>query len=203
MLNDLPVLNRASYNLSKFPTIGTKTSLRLILHIINMENDEVDDLVQSIKDLKEKIIFCSVCNSFTDNEEAVCNVCKSSDRDASVLCVVEQPMDVLVIEHANIFYGKYFVLKGIIDLLNGIGPEDIEINSLINYIKSNDNLKEVIIATSPTLKGENTANYIEEELKEYGIKISRIAYGMPVGASLDYADAVTLKKSFEGRTFKK
>jgi recombination protein RecR len=201
MIYDLQVLKRVTSNLSKFPTIGNKTALRMILQIINYDTVEFNELMESISQLKNCIKFCIVCNSFTDNPDKICNICQSDSRDNNVLCIVEQPMDVFVIEQADVFKGKYFVLKGVIDVLNGIGPEDIELAKLFKYIKSNKNLNEIIIATNPTLKGETTANYIEDELKDYDIKISRIAYGMPVGASIDYADVITLQKSFSGRNF--
>lgn len=201
MIDDLPVLKRAALNLSKFPTIGSKTSLRMVLHIINQPFSETEELIDSIRNLKNNIKFCSICNSFTDNNDEVCNICNSIERDSEILCVLEQPMDVVTLEQTGIYNGKYFVLKGVIDVLNGIGPQDIELEKLFKYLRSSKHIKEIIIATNPTLKGETTANYIEEELKDYDIKISRIAYGMPVGASIDYADVVTLKKSFDGRTY--
>lgn len=200
MFDDIKIIKEAVNNLCKLPTIGEKTALRLALYIISADEKYAVELSDSIRQLRADISFCKICNSLTENKDLICNICKDSERDGSTICVVEQPQDVLIIEKNNIYNGRYFVLKGVIDPLNGIEPEDIELKKLFLLIKNNSNVKEIIIATNPTLKGETTANYIEEELKGIKIKISRIAYGMPVGASIDYADSVTLKKSFDGRT---
>ncbi len=200
LFEDIEAIKEVVKKLSKLPSIGSKTALRLALYIINSDDEYAIELSDSIKALKEKISLCNVCNSFTENIDKICNICKDDNRDTSVVCVVEQPQDVITIEKLNIYKGKYFVLKGVIDPLNGINPEDIELYKLISYVNHSTDIKEVIIATNPTLKGETTANYIEDELSKPNLKVSRIAYGMPVGASIDYADSITLKRSFEGRT---
>ncbi|HOK40959.1 MAG TPA: recombination mediator RecR [bacterium] len=203
MFEDINSIKNLVNNLNKLPSIGEKSALRLVLYLLSADDNYINELITNIKSLKEKVSYCEQCNCLTENEDKICNFCKNTERNQNILCIVEQPQEVIIIEKNNIFNGRYFVLKGAIDPLNNIGPDDIDIDKLISLLKKNEQIKEIIIATNPTLKGEMTAEYLESILKDYNIKITRIGYGMPVGAALDFADAITLKKSFDSRTILK
>ncbi|ADH59887.1 recombination protein RecR [Thermoanaerobacter mathranii subsp. mathranii str. A3] len=182
--------------LSKLPGIGPKTAQRLAFFIINMPTEEVKSLSQSIIDAKEKIKYCKICYNITDTE--VCNICSDEERDNSLICVVSHPMDVVAMEKIREYKGVYHVLHGVISPIEGIGPEDIKIKELLDRVK-NGNVKEVILATNPDIEGEATAMYIAKLLKPLGVKVTRIAHGVPVGGDLEYTDVVTLSRALEGR----
>jgi len=182
--------------LSKLPGVGPKTAQRLAFFIINMPLEEAKSLSQAIIDAKEKIKYCRICYNITDTE--VCNICSDKERDHSLICVVSHPMDVVAMEKIREYKGVYHVLHGVISPIEGVGPEDIKIKELLDRVK-NGNVKEVILATNPDIEGEATAMYIAKLLKPLGIKVTRIAHGVPVGGDLEYTDVVTLSRALEGR----
>lgn len=180
----------------KLPGIGHKTAQRLAFHVLNLPEEKAKSLADAIRDAKLKIKYCSLCNNLTDTDP--CSICSSHSRDHSIICVVEDPRDVVAMERTREFKGLYHVLHGVISPMEGIGPEDIKIKELLTRIKEG-NIKEVILATNPNIEGEATAMYISKLLKPLGIKTSRIAHGIPIGGDLEYADEVTLAKALEGR----
>jgi recombination protein RecR len=182
--------------LTKLPGIGRKTAQRLAFFILSMPKNDAKTLAQAINEVKEKARFCAVCFNITDNE--VCNICSNTSRDAGKLCVVEEPSNILVIERSKGFDGLYHVLLGALSPIDGMTPDKLKIKELIDRVK-NDSVKEVIIATNPNTRGEMTAQYIRELLKPYSIRVSRIAYGLPIGGDIEFADEVTLGKALEGR----
>ena len=182
--------------LTKLPGIGRKTAQRLAFFILSMPENDAKTLAQAINEVKEKARFCTVCFNITDND--VCNICSNTSRDAGKLCVVEEPSNILVIERSKGFDGLYHVLLGALSPIDGMTPDKLKIKELIDRVK-NDSVKEVIIATNPNTRGEMTAQYIREMLKPYGIRVSRIAYGLPIGGDIEFADEVTLGKALEGR----
>lgn len=190
-------LNQLISQLSKLPGIGGKTAQRLAFYIMNMEEREALSLADSIRQAREKMHYCSICGNLTDQDP--CEICQDSRRDPGVLCVVEQPQDIMAMERMKEYTGRYHVLHGVISPMDGIGPEDINLKSLILRLQKEDAVKEVILATNPNIEGEATAMYIAKLLKPSGIKVSRIAHGIPVGGDLEYADEVTLLKAMEGR----
>lgn len=191
----LPIANLIE-QLSKLPGIGRKTAQRLAFYILEMDNIEAEKLAYSIKEAKEKIHYCKVCNNLTDGE--ICSICSDSRRDSTVICVVEGAKDVVAMEKTKEYKGLYHVLHGVISPMENIGPNDIKIRELLARIQD-DQVEEVIIATNPTVEGEATALYIAKLLKPLGIKTTRIAYGIPVGGDLEYYDEVTLSKAMENR----
>ena len=182
--------------LSKLPGVGTKTAQRLAFHILNMPSEDVEKLSSSIVNAKRNIRYCKVCCNITDSD--VCNICSNVKRDSSIICVVEDPKDVVAMEKTREFKGLYHVLNGAISPMEGIGPEEIRIKELLKRVADNE-IKEIILATNPNIEGEATAMYISRLLKPIGIKVTRIAHGVPVGGDLEYADEVTLMKALEGR----
>lgn len=182
--------------LSRLPGIGTKTAQRLAYHIISSEDNSAFDLADAIYYAKEHIRFCSECGNITDSE--LCYICSDDSRDKQLYCVVKDAKDVLAMERTREFHGLYHVLGGTISPMEGIGPDDIHIKELLDRITKN-NVKEVIMATNPDIEGEATAVYISRLLKPLGIKVTRIANGVPVGSDLEYADEMTLTKALEGR----
>ena len=180
----------------RMPGIGHKSAQRLAFHVLNMTKQEAENFSKIILEAHEKIKRCSVCCNLAEDEK--CPICKSDSRDKSIICVVEDPRDVIAFERTHEYNGTYHVLHGVISPMNGIGPEDITIKELLARI-GDDEVKEVIMATNPTVEGEATAMYISRLLKPMGITVSRLAYGVPVGAELEYADEVTLTKALEGR----
>ena len=181
----------------KLPGIGAKTAQRLAYFVLNLPKTEAEEFAKAIVDAKEKIKYCTVCCNFTDKEK--CPVCTSHSRDRSVICVVETPRDVMAMEGTNEYHGTYHVLHGAISPLNGIGPDQLRIKELLSRL-NNEEVQEVIMATNPTVEGEATAMYLTKLLKPLGIKVTRLAYGIPVGGDLEYADEVTLARALEGRT---
>ena len=182
--------------LSKLPGIGNKSAQRLAFHILALEDREAEQLAEAITYAKREMKYCSVCGNLTDEDP--CAICSYPARRGDVICVVENPRDVMAMERIKEFNGLYHVLHGVISPMEGIGPEDINLKSLIQRLQVND-VKELIIATNPNIEGEATAMYIARLIKPAGIKVTRIAHGIPVGGDLEYADEVTLLKSLEGR----
>jgi len=183
-------------NISRLPGIGEKTAERLAMHILHSSRKEAEQLSRSILETKDKIRLCSMCFGLSDGE--VCNVCKDRTRDDAILCVVEQPADMVSIEKSGSFQGLYHILSGVLSPMNGVGPDDIRIKELISRIKEG-NVKEVVLATSTSVEGEATAAYIADQLKNYPVKVTRIASGIPMGGDLKYIDQVTLKRAMETR----
>lgn len=181
---------------SKLPGIGSKSAQRLAFHILSMGEKEAYEIATSIIDAKKKIKKCSICGNLTDVEP--CSICRDESRDNSVICVVENSRDIHAMERIKEYGGKYHVLHGAISPMDGIGPEDINLKSLIIRLQKEE-VKEIILATNPTIEGEATAMYIARLIKPSGIKATRIAHGIPVGGDLEYTDEVTLSKALEGR----
>ena len=182
--------------LSRLPGIGGKTAQRLAFHILDMPRERAERLTKAILDAKEGIMYCSVCSNLTDNDP--CRICSSPKRDESVICVVKDPRDVIAMERTRDYKGLYHVLHGTISPMEGVGPDDIKLKELLARVQD-DSVKEVVMATNPDVEGEATAMYVSRLLKPMGIKVTRIAHGIPVGGDLEYADEVTLSKAFEGR----
>ena len=189
-------LNKLVEELSKMPGIGPKSAQRIAFHILRSSKEEARILSQAILDLREKITHCSICNNIT--EEDPCEICRDSQRDHSIICVVEEPKDVLAFEKSRGFSGVYHVLLGVLSPLEGIGPDELKVKELVRRLKKEKPL-EVILATNPNTNGEMTALYLAKLIKPLGIKVTRIAHGIPVGSSIEYADEETLAKSLEGR----
>lgn len=181
---------------SKLPGIGNKTAQRLAFHILNMPKENAYQLSQAIIEAKEKIKNCSVCYNITDTDP--CYICKDSKRNSEVLCIVQEPKDIFAIEKTREYKGKYHVLHGAISPMEGIGPNEIYIKELLIRLQKTD-VKEIILATNPTIEGEATAMYIAKLIKPIGIKVTRLASGIPIGGDLEYIDEITLTKAFEGR----
>ena len=190
-------LNRLINELGKLPGIGGKTAQRLAFHVLSLSDREAEALASAIIEAKQALHYCSVCGNLTDRE--VCGICSDESRDRSVICVVETPQDVMAMERIREFRGTYHVLHGAISPSEGIGPSDINLKSLIERLQKSDEVKEIIIATNPNIEGEATAMYVARLIKPAGIKVTRIAHGIPVGGDLEYADEVTLLKAMEGR----
>lgn len=189
-------LGKLIQELSKLPGIGGKTAQRLAFHILSMEDAEAEALAHAVLDAKKSMTYCSVCGNLTDQDP--CAICSDESRDRKVICVVETPKDVAAMERIKEFRGLYHVLHGAISPMDGIGPEDINLKQLIMRLQAED-VQELILATNPNIEGEATAMYIARLIKPSGIKVSRIAHGIPVGGDLEYADEVTLLKAMEGR----
>lgn len=180
---------------SKLPGVGLKTAQRYAYKIVNMPPEEAEAFAAAILSAKKNVHYCKICGNFTDGE--ICDVCRT--RSADVICVVKEPKDVIAIEKLNEFDGVYHVLHGTISPMDGIGPEQLRIKQLLTRVAATD-VQEVIMATNPTVEGEATAMYISKLLKPFEIKVTRLAYGIPVGGDLEYADEVTLRRSLEGRS---
>lgn len=181
----------------RLPSIGQKTAQRIAFHILDMSEEELNQFTSTITQAHEKIHRCKICQNLTEDE--VCQICKNEKREKNVICVVEDPRDVMAIERTHEYNGAYHVLHGAISPMDNIGPEQITIRELIARL-GDDTVEEVIMATNPTPEGEVTAMYISRLLKPMGITVSRLAYGVPVGADLEYADEVTLTRAIEGRS---
>lgn len=180
------------------PGIGEKTAERLALSILDADSEMINLFADSLKDSKIKIRRCEKCNNLSESD--LCEVCKDKSRNKQVLCVVEEPKNVILFEKLNIFDGYYHVLDGLISPIDGINPEDINISSLINRVKE-DNIKEIILALKPSIEGETTSLYISKTLEGTNVKISKIAHGIPLGAEIDYVDSLTLEMALENRTY--
>jgi recombination protein RecR len=188
-------IGRLVCELSKLPGVGEKTAARLAFHILRAPPDDAAALASAIADLRAKIRFCSVCWDFTEQDP--CSTCHDARRDSTLICVVAQPQDVLAIERAGGYAGRYHVLHGVLSPLDGIGPEDLRIAELIR--RCGGDVKEVIIATNPSVEGETTAVYLAKLLRPLGVLCSRIAMGVPMGGELEYADRLTLSRAIDGR----
>ena len=189
-------INRLIEEFSKLPGVGRKTAQRLAFHVVNMNTNDVESLSNAILDAKREIKYCSICCNITDKDP--CSMCSNKNRDSQVICVVEDPRDVAAMERTKEFKGQYHVLNGVISPMDGIGPDMIKIRELITRL-ANQDVKEIIMATNPTIEGEATAMYIARLVKPMGIKVTRIAHGLPVGGDLEYAVEVSISKALEGR----
>jgi recombination protein RecR len=189
-------LARLIQEIKRLPGIGQKSAQRIAFHVLRTRREDVDRLVQALIDVKEKLGICTICNNISDGE--TCSYCRDASRDQSVICVLEEPHNILPIETTRQFHGLYHVLHGALSPLRGIGPEQLRIKSLLHRIE-NGHVQEVILATNPTVEGEATASYLSRLLKPLGMKVTRIAMGIPVGSDLEFADEVTMLKSLENR----
>ena len=193
------LIEDAVNEIAKLPGIGKKTALRLVLHLIREERAETEKLSLALTELREKIRYCTRCHNISDGE--ICSICSSTRRDPSVICVVENVMDVMAIENTHQYQGLYHVLGGIISPIDGIGPEDLNIDNLIERVESSSPpVKEVIMAVSPTMEGDTTVFYITKRLSSLDLKVTTIARGVPVGGELEYTDEITLGRSILSRT---
>jgi len=192
------LIERAVTEISKLPGIGKKTALRLVLFLLKSDEKETFDLSDALVELRKKIQYCKQCHNISD--EKICRICDSHRRNQSIICVVEDTQNVLAIENTSQYHGVYHVLGGIISPIDGIGPDKLNVNSLIQRIRdSNGKIKEVILALSPTMEGDTTSFYLSKKLAEFNIKISTIAKGVPIGGELEYADEITLGRSIVTR----
>ncbi|OWZ83628.1 recombination mediator RecR [Natranaerobius trueperi] len=189
-------INQLIESLSYLPGIGPKTAERLAFYIITMSGNKVDHLITALQNAKNKVFNCSVCNNLTDRDP--CLICQDERRESGLICVVQDPKDVIAIEKVRDFQGRYHVLQGVISPMEGIGPDDLNMKELLERINS-ENIKEILIATDPTVEGEATAMYLTKLVKPMGVKVTRLAYGLPMGGDLEYADEMTLQQAFEGR----
>ena len=180
----------------KLPGIGPKSAQRLAYHVLRASNDEARALAEAILDVKERTTFCSTCQNITDTDP--CSICSSPTRDADQICVVEEPLDILALERTRVFKGRYHVLHGVLSPLNGVSADDLKIRELLERLRD-DTVKEVIMAINPNVEGDMTTMYIERAIAPLGIRVSRLARGLPVGADLEFADEVTLTRALENR----
>jgi recombination protein RecR len=180
----------------KLPGIGPKSAQRLAYYLLRMPAEEAQSLAEAIVDVKEKITLCSVCQNVTESDP--CGICANDSRDRNLICVVEEPLDILAVERAQSYRGLYHVLHGVVSPMDGIGPEDLKVKELLRRLGS-DEVTEVILANNPNLEGEATAMYLSRLLRPLGVKVTRLARGLPVGGDIEYADDVTLARALEGR----
>ena len=192
------LIEDAVNEVAKLPGIGKKTALRMVLHLIKENEHRTTALTEALNKLRSNIRFCKTCHNISDEEE--CTICKSHKRDKSIICVVEDTQDVMAIENTAQFMGVYHVLGGVISPMNGVGPSDIKIDSLIARLTNGKEIKEIILALSPTMEGDTTNFYINRKLSSFSLKVTSIARGIPVGGDLEYADEITLGRSILGRT---
>jgi recombination protein RecR len=195
-MNDIEPIAKLVNQLARLPGIGRKTATRLAYHIIALPEDQVRELAVSIFNGKKQVHFCPVCGDYTDTDP--CKRCADPSRDRAILCVVKDPRDVAAMERMRDFNGLYHVLHGVISPMDGVGPDDIRIRELMTRLASGE-VREVVLATNPDIEGEATAAYIARLVKPMGVKVTRIAHGVPVGGELEYTDEVTLSKAFENR----
>ena len=191
-----PSIEKLIQSFEKLPSIGNKTAVRLAFHILNSSKEETDEFISAIVSAKENLKYCSICYNISDTNP--CTICANAGRDKSVICVVEDVKDIIAMERTHEFKGVYHVLHGSISPMNGVGPDDIKIKELLARLMDGE-VKEIILATNPRVEGEATAMYISKLVKPLGIKVTRIAHGIPVGGDLEYTDEVTLTKALEGR----
>jgi len=193
------LIENAVNQIAKLPGIGKKTALRLALHLIRDKAENTVALTEALNNLRSRIKFCSTCHNISDDD--ICSICTSHKRDKAILCIVEDAKDVMAIENTSQFNGVYHVLGGVISPMNGVGPADLMIESLVNRLAAGQSeIKEVILALSPTMEGDTTAFYINRRIKDLALRVSVIARGIPVGGDLEYADEITLGRSILGRT---
>lgn len=193
---NIPPLARLAENFERIPGVGRKSAQRMAFYVLGLTEDAAKDFADSIVEAKQRIHCCSVCQNLTDSE--TCPICSSPARDHSVICVVEDAQDVMAFERTREYNGVYHVLHGVISPLDGIGPDQLRVRELLARL-ADDSVKEIIMATNPTVDGEATASYLSRQIKPMGLKVTRLAYGIPVGGSLEYADDVTLSRALEGR----
>ena len=191
-----PSIEKLIENFEKLPSIGHKTAIRLAFHMLDLDQERTDEFISSIVEAKKNLRYCSHCFNISDTDP--CQICSSPKRDNSIICVVEDVRDVIAMERTHEFKGVYHVLHGSISPMNGIGPDDIKIKELLARL-SDGSVKEIILATNPRVEGEATAIYLSKIIKPLGIKVTRIAQGIPVGGDLEYTDEVTLSQALEGR----
>ena len=191
-----PPVQRLIDEFARLPGIGPKSASRLTFYLLRTADDQTLNLAEALKDLKERTQFCSICFNITEDDP--CSICEDETRDDSLLCVAEEPLDVLAIERSRAYNGRYHVLHGAISPVEGIGPEDLKVKELVQRVATS-NFQEIILATNPTLEGESTAFYLQRRLSESGVKMTRLARGLPVGGDLEYTDDVTLGRAMEGR----
>lgn len=191
-----PSIEKLIESFEKLPSIGHKTAARLAFYMLNLGEQETNEFISSIINAKKSLKYCSKCYNISDTDP--CQICSSPKRDVSIICVVEDVKDIIAMEKTHEFRGIYHVLHGSISPMNGIGPEDIKLKELLSRLQDNT-VKEIILATNPRVEGEATAMYISKLIKPMGIKVTRIAHGIPVGGDLEYTDEVTLSKALEGR----
>lgn len=191
-----PSIERLIENFEKLPSIGHKTAARLAFHILDLDEEKTNEFISSIVEAKKNLKYCSSCYNISDTDP--CPICGSSKRLQDTICVVEDVRDIIAMERTHEFKGVYHVLHGVISPMNGIGPEDIKIKELLHRLHNND-IKEVILATNPRVEGEATAMYLSKLIKPFGVSVTRIAHGIPVGGDLEYTDEITLAKALEGR----
>ncbi len=182
--------------LKRFPGVGEKTATRYAFYILNERENEIQDLIDAIRDVKQKLRLCSICYNLTDDDP--CAICSNRKREKSRILVVETPLDLIAVENSRIFFGIYHVLHGVLSPLDAIGPEDIRLAELINRANSG-RIKEIILALNPTVEGEATATYIRDQLQDASVKVSRIAFGIPIGGTLEYADPLSLSMALDNR----
>ena len=195
-MEKLKALQRLEESLAKLPSVGKKSAERMAFAMLSMEDDDLEEFANAVKELKESIHFCPICGNLTEGEK--CYVCEDPNRDKETIMVVASPKDIMAFESSEGYNGLYHVLGGTLSLAKGMNPDKLNIEGLLNRVKEGG-IKEVIIATNPTVDGETTALYLSKLLEEYNVNVTRLAYGLPMGASLDYADALTLSKAVEGR----
>ena len=195
-MSNLKALVRLQESLAKLPSVGKKSAERMAFAMLDMEEEDLNEFADAIKELKSKIHLCPICGNITEDEK--CEICQDEDRDRETILVVSSPKDIITFENAEGYRGLYHVLGGTISLSRGKGIEDLNIDSLLKRVEQ-DNIKEVIIATNPTVDGETTALYLAKLLENKNVNVTRLAYGLPMGGNLDYADALTLAKAIEGR----
>ncbi len=196
MLDSIPSFARLVAELAKFPGIGPKTATRLAFHVLRQSEPEAEALAEAIRDLKQKTHFCSRCFHITEADP--CPLCSDPGRDDTLLCVVEQPQDLLAIERSRSFRGRYHVLHGCLSPLDGVGPEDLKIAELLERLKGGE-VREVLVATNFSVEGEATALYLARLVQPLGIRVSRLAHGIPMGSDLEYVDEATVNRAIEGR----
>ncbi|MCP3175887.1 recombination mediator RecR [Desulfuromonas sp. KJ2020] len=196
MLNSTPSFTRLVAELAKLPGIGQKTAIRLAFHILRQSGPESEALADAIRELKQNIRFCSRCFGVTEQDP--CPVCTDDGRDDSLLCVVEQPQDLLAIERSRSFRGRYHVLHGALSPLDGVGPEDLKVEALLARLKEGG-VKEVLLATNFSVEGETTALFLARQISPLGIRVTRLAHGIPMGSDLEYIDEATVNRAVEGR----
>ncbi|RBP70149.1 DNA replication and repair protein RecR [Alkalibaculum bacchi] len=189
-------ISKLIHEFSKLPGIGNKSAQRLAMHVLKMNSEDVKNLADAIVEAKEKVINCSTCFNITSNDP--CSICSDIRRDQGTICIVQEANDIIAIEKTKEYHGLYHVLQGAISPMEGIGPNEIRIRELILRLQKED-VQEVILATNPNIEGEATAMYISKLIKPSGIKVTRIAHGIPIGGNLEYTDEVTLSKAIEGR----
>ena len=196
VLPNVDVIDNLIQEFNKLPGIGPKSAQRIVYYLLRAGDEQSKSLAEAIISLKQKVTLCSTCFNVTESDP--CSLCRSDQRDRSQICIVEQPQDILALEHTGIYHGMYHILHGAISPIEGIGTEDIRVRELMNRLKDGS-VKEVILATNPNLEGEQTAMYLSHLITPLGIRVTRLARGLPFGTELEYADDVTLTRAIEGR----